>query len=176
MHYRRTLITGATYFFTVNLACRKESLLVDYIDCLRTSVRKVRSAHPFTIIAWVVLPEHMHAIWEMPPGDCDYSMRWNQIKGTFSAQLPATERISASRTRKRERGIWQRRFWEHCIRDEEDVEQHVDYVHYNPVKHGHVQRVVDWPYSSFHRYRQLGWVTDDWGCASNFAGEFGEAR
>jgi putative transposase len=174
VRYRRALTPGATYFFTVNLSGREDSLLVDHVDCLRASVRKVRRAHPFTIIAWVVLPEHMHAIWEMPPDDSNYSMRWNQIKGGFSNQLPLMEQVSASRARKRERGVWQRRFWEHRIRDEEDLQRHVDYVHYNPVKHGHVPRVVDWPYSSFHRYRRLGWVSDDWGCGSEFSGEFGE--
>ena len=175
MQYRRALVAGGTYFFTVNLASRQASLLTDHVDCLRASVRRVRQAHPFEIIAWVVLPEHMHAIWALPPGDARYSMRWNQIKGAFSNQLPRAESISASRAGRRERGIWQRRFWEHLIRNQDDLARHVDYVHYNPVKHGHVAKVSDWPFSSFHRFVRRGWLSEDWGCA-DFQGDFGENR
>jgi len=176
MQYRRALIDGGTYFFTVNLASRRESLLTDHIEYLRQSVQKVHEAHPFEIIAWVVLPEHMHAIWALPPDDADFSMRWNQIKGGFSNRLPRTERISDSRARKRERGIWQRRFWEHLIRNEDDLARHVDYLHYNPVKHGYVGKAVDWPFSSFHRFVRRGWLAKDWGCAGDFQGYFGEGR
>lgn len=176
MRYRRALIPGGIYFFTVNLASRREMLLIDHIDCLRESVRKVRLAHPFDIVAWVVLPDYMHAIWELPPDDSDFPMRWNQIKGAFSSRLPNIENISTSRVRKRERGVWQRRFWEHLIRDEDDLVRHVDYVHYNPVKHGHVRQVIDWPFSSFHLYVRRGWLPKDWGCVGDFGGNFGEAR
>ncbi|EGV28618.1 hypothetical protein ThidrDRAFT_3610 [Thiorhodococcus drewsii AZ1] len=170
MRYRRTLIGGATYFFTVNLADRNARLLIDHIAALRAAVRHVRQAHPFEIIAWVVLPEHMHAVWILPPGDSEYPMRWNQIKGGFSRRIPSGERVSASRSSRRERGVWQRRYWEHLIRDERDLERHVDYVHWNPVKHGYVSRVVDWPFSSFHTFVRRGWLDADWG----YAGDFGE--
>lgn len=174
MRYRRTLIEGGTYFFTVNLADRGTDLLTAHIDSLRQAVREVRRKHPFEIVAWVVLPEHLHAIWTLPRGDDRYPVRWNQIKGAFSRRLPTGERVSSSRLRKRERGIWQRRFWEHCIQDEDDLQRHVDYIHYNPVKHGHVERVVDWPYSTFHRFVRRGWLPMDWGCSGNFSGDFGE--
>ena len=176
MRYRRTLIGGATYFFTVNLADRGSHLLVDRIDDFREAVRQVRQAHDFEIVAWVVLPEHMHAIWALPQGDADYSMRWNQIKGSFSRRIPKGERISKSRTSKGERGIWQRRFWEHLIRDDDDLVRHVDYAHYNPVKHGHVGRAIDWPFSSFHQFVAREWLSADWGCCGDLDGDFGERR
>ena len=110
----------------------------------------------------VVLPDHLHAIWTMPENDGDYSMRWRMIKSMFSHSLPNDERISVSRLAKGERGIWQRRYWEHQIRDELDFQRHVDYIHINPVKHGHVQRVKDWPHSSFHRYVREGLLPDSW--------------
>ncbi len=174
MHYRRLLIPGGTFFFTVNLADRRSRLLTENIDRLREAVRTVRMAHPFEIVAWVVLPEHMHAIWTLPEGDRDYPLRWNQIKGSFSRQLPKKEATSRSRALKRERGIWQRRYWEHAIRDEDDLARHVDYVHYNPVKHGHTERATLWPYSSFHRFVERGWLNEDWGGDGVPDGEFGE--
>ena len=174
MRYRRALIKGATYFFTVNLAERSSRLLVDRVDDLREVVRNVREAHPFDIVAWVVLPEHLHAVWALPDNDSDYPMRWRLIKANFSRRVPSGERIRASRRKKGERGIWQRRFWEHLIRDDRDLQRHVDYVHYNPVKHGHVQRAVDWPFSSFHRDLQRGRMTADWGCVDDWEGGFGE--
>ena len=176
MRYRRARADGATYFFTVNLADRRSQLLVEQIEALRQAVRTVKRAHPFEIVAWVVLPEHLHAVWTLPAEDADYSLRWSQIKGEFSRQLPKTERISTSRARKRERGIWQRRFWEHQIRDDNDLARHVDYLHYNPVKHGYVGRVVDWPYSSFHRFVERSWLTEDWGVEDDIAGELGEPQ
>jgi putative transposase len=176
MRYRRALVGGATYFFTVNLADRRCRLLVEHIDELREAVREVKQAHPFEVVAWVVLPEHMHAIWSLPPGDSDYSMRWNQIKGGFSRRIPKGDRVSKSRIGKRERGIWQRRFWEHLIRNDEDLGRHVDYTHYNPVKHGYVQRAIDWPFSSFHRFVGREWRSADWGCSNDFDGDYGEAH
>jgi putative transposase len=154
--YRRNRIAGETYFFTVNLLERSSSALVTHIDVLREAVRKVRGSRPFHIDAWVVLPDHMHAIWTLPPDDSDYSSRWKAIKIAFAKALPKTERLSTVRATKGERGIWQRRFWEHTIRDERDYAAHMDYVHINPVKHGLVESVRDWPYSSFHRYVALG--------------------
>jgi putative transposase len=111
----------------------------------------------------VVLPEHLHAIWKLPEGDADYPMRWSLLKSGFSRGLEKTELIRASRLNKRERGIWQRRYWEHQIRDEWDFEKHADYIHYNPVKHGYVKRPVDWPFSTFHRYVQTGVLPEHWG-------------
>ncbi|MBK5962781.1 transposase [Thiocystis minor] len=174
MRYRRAYHAGATYFFTVNLADRSLRLLVDHIDALRDAVRHVRRDHPFKIIAWVVLPDHLHALWQLPDGDADFSTRWALIKANFSRRVPTGERIRDSRRQKGERGIWQRRFWEHLIRDDRDLQIHVDYIHFNPVKHGHARRVIDWEYSTFHHYVRLGWVTADWGCDDGFDGDFGE--
>ena len=136
---------------------------MDRIDSLRSVVGEVYRAHPFEIIAWVVLPEHLHAIWRMPDGDTDYPMRWGLIKAGFSRALPKVEKIGQSRTKKGERGIWQRRYWEHMIRDDLDLERHVDYIHYNPVKHGCVRRAMDWEFSTFHRYVRAGWIPENWG-------------
>lgn len=163
MQYRRCWVPGGTYFFTVNLADRKTDHLTRHIDVLRAAFRQVQRTHPFEITAMVVLPEHLHAIWVMPNDDYDFAGRWSLIKSRFSRQLPKDEWISRSREAKRERGVWQRRYWEHLIRDEEDLQRHVDYIHINPVKHGYVKRVADWPYSSFHRYVQTGQLTPDWG-------------
>lgn len=114
------------------------------------------------IDAWVVLPDPMHCVWTLPPGDDDFSNRWKAIKIRFVQALPRTERRSVVRIAKGERGVWQRRFWEHVIRDEVDYARHVDYVHWNPIKHGLVQRLADWPYSSFHRYVESGIYPPDW--------------
>jgi putative transposase len=162
MRYRRVKIGGGTYFFTVNLAERERSLLVDHINHLRSVMRLVKSRHPFDINAIVILPDHLHALWTLPEGDSDYSTRWALIKAGFSRGLDREERIRQSRRRKGERGIWQRRFWEHTLRNERDFERHVDYIHYNPVKHGWVNRVSDWPYSSFHRFAGMGVYSFDW--------------
>jgi putative transposase len=163
--YRRAKLEGATYFFTVNCAERHGNhLLVDSIDLLRQIFRKVKSEHPFEIDAIVVLPEHLHCIWTLPPGDADYQTRWALIKAGFSRAIPAGERQSASRIKRGERGIWQRRYWEHLIRDDQDFERHVDYIHWNPVKHGWVRRVGDWPHSSFHAYVRRGIYPADWAC------------
>jgi putative transposase len=160
--YRRYRLAGGTYFFTVNLADRNRTLLVDHIDTLREAFRDVKAAHPFEIDAIVIMPEHLHTIWTLPDGDHDFSQRWRQIKSAFSREIAKEEQISKSRLRKQERGIWQRRFWEHAIRNEEDFRRHVDYIHFNPVKHGYVQNVSDWPHSSFHRYVRLGVLPEDW--------------
>jgi len=136
--YQRLRIDGACYFFTVNLAEREGNhLLIQHIEHLREAFRQIRQDHPFEIDAIVILPEHLHYIWQLPPDDSDYSTRWRLIKTRFSIAIPKTERISKSRIRKSERGIWQRRYWEHAIRDQRDYQNHVDYIHYKPVKHGH---------------------------------------
>lgn len=160
--YRRYRINGGTYFFTVNLADRNRALLTERIDTLRESFRVVKEAHPFEIDAIVIMPEHLHTIWTLPDDDDDFSQRWRQVKSAFSREIAKEEPISKSRLRKQERGIWQRRFWEHTIRDEEDFKRHVDYIHFNPVKHGYVQKVADWPHSSFHQYVRLGILPVDW--------------
>jgi putative transposase len=151
-NYRRLWQPGGTYFFTVTLLQRRNNdLLTREIDLLRTVVADVRRRHPFHIHAWVVLPDHLHCVIELPEGDVDFSVRWRLIKMGFSKGMPATERRSAVRRRRGERGIWQRRFWEHLIRDEDAFQAHMDYVHFNPAKHGLATQVVDWPYSTFHR-------------------------
>ncbi len=162
MQYRRATTKGGTYFFTVNLVDRSSSLLTEHIQALRNSVRKVQATHHFTILAMVVLPEHLHAIWSLPTDDCDYSLRWSLIKSGFSRSLKKTEYINDSRKGKRERGIWQRRYWEHQIRDEKDLARHVDYIHFNPVKHGYTNSAVKWPYSSIHRYIREGVLPCNW--------------
>lgn len=162
-NYRRVKIDGATYFFTVNLLERRaNALLVQEIDTLREVVRQVKAKHPFHIDGWVVLPDHLHALWTLPPGDNDYSLRWRLIKSGFSRALPRTEHISQIRQAAGERGIWQRHFWEHWIRDATDYRQHLDYIHLNPLKHGLVAKVKDWPYSSFHRHVAAGVYPADW--------------
>jgi putative transposase len=143
MRYRRADVAGGTYFFTVNLAERKRTLLVDQIAVLRKAIKNVKTTHPFRIDAMVVLPDHVHAIWTLPEGDSDYPTRWALIKASFSRCLPKDEWRHKSRTTKGERGVWQQRYWEHLIRDERDYARPVDYVHYNPVKHGYVERVGD---------------------------------
>jgi putative transposase len=170
MHYRRSLVAGGTWFFTVNLADRRHDYLIRHIDVLRQAVRLTRSRHPFEIIAMVVLPDHLHAIWTLPPGDANYPLRWALIKSVFPRSLPQTEFIRESHLAKRERGIWQRRYWAHQIRDEADWQAHVDYSHFNPVKHGYVQRVSEWPFSSFHRYVHQGLLPPDWAGAAVMRG------
>lgn len=161
--YRRAHIPGASWFFTVNLAQRKgNNLLVDRIDLLRAAVESVRLRHPFRLDAVVILPDHLHCIMTLPEGDADFSSRWNLIRGNFSRAIEKGEHISSSRRKRGERGLWQRRFWEHLIRDQEDFNRHADYIHWNPVKHGWVQRVADWPHSSFHEYVRRGIYPVDW--------------
>jgi putative transposase len=159
--YRRSLATGGTFFFTVNLADRKSRLLVEEIDRLRRAFEIARTRHPFKTIAYCVLPDHLHTVWRLPQDDANFGLRWSVIKRIFSSDLPAAA-LSASKIAKREKGLWQRRFWEHQIRDETDLQRHVDYVHFNPVKHGHVKRVADWPHSSFCVYVERKILPDDW--------------
>jgi putative transposase len=176
-NYRRNFLPGGSFFFTVNLLDRRSLLLTEQIELLREAFRYARERHPFSIEASVVLPDHLHAVWTMPEGDADYALRWRLIKSVFSRGLPPSETVSKSRLSKGERGIWQRRYWEHTLRDENDFAKHVDYIHFNPVKHGHVSRVVDWPYSSFHRFVRLGTYPADWaGDAKDDGSRFGERR
>ncbi len=161
--YRRYRAQGGCYFFTLTLNDRRQHLLVKHIEQLRHSFREVKQKHPFHIDAMVVLPEHLHCILTLPEGDANFSMRWRQIKSGFSRQLPAFDIRSKSRERRQERGIWQRRFWEHVIRDQQDFNHHVDYIYFNPVKHGWVSKVADWQYSTFHRDVARGIYLVDWG-------------
>jgi len=173
--YRRNFVPGGSFFFTVNLLDRRSRLLTEHIGALRTAFRETKMRHPFSVEAIVVLPDHLHAMWTLPEGDCDFATRWRLINASFSRALPAVERVSESRASKGERGIWQRRYWEHTLRDESDVARHTDYIHFNPVKHGHVARVADWPYSSFDRMVKLGVYPADWtGDAQSGEDEFGE--
>src|SRR5882724_4625362 len=159
--YRRNFIPGGTYFFTVALTDRKRDWLVRHINLLRLAFRRAKRERPFTIDAIVVLPEHLHCVWTLPPGDADYSHRWRLIKARFSKDLLLAG-APIHQSAKGEYNVWQRRFWEHTVRDEADLLAHVDYIHYNPVKHGLVTRVSDWPYSSFHRFVRMGWLSADW--------------
>jgi putative transposase len=174
--YRRWFVPGGSYFFTV-VTHRRRPLLVEDIarSALRQSLREVRSRHPFAIDAIVLLPDHLHVVWSLPPGDDRYPLRWRQIKTRFTQEYlkrGGTELdTSVSRALKGERGVLQRRFFEHSIRDEPDLKRCVDYIHVNPLKHGLVNRVVDWPWSSFHHYVSLGEYTHDWGSDPTFYGD-----
>ena len=172
-NYIRPNVSGATVFFTVALADRGSDLLVRKVDALRDSVTSVRAERPFWIEAWVVLPDHLHAVWTLPDGDRDFSVRWKDIKTRFTKSVGLVGPRSASKVAKGEAGLWQRRFWDHHIRDEADYVAHVRYCWGNPVKHGLVEKAVDWPYSSIHRDIRLGRVEPEWsGVVPD--GEFGE--
>jgi putative transposase len=160
--YRRANIEGGMYFFTVTLADRRSNLLVEQIDLLRRAYRTVMHSIPVETIAICILPEHLHAVWQLPPDDSDFSKRWQHIKAGFSQALPADPWRSESKLRRGEKGIWQRRFWEHLLCDKDDLQKHIDYIHYNPVKHSLVKKVADWPYSSFHQYVRRGILPADW--------------
>ncbi|EIV5416736.1 REP-associated tyrosine transposase [Klebsiella aerogenes] len=148
-NYRRSYIPGGCWFFTVNLQNRHSDLLTRRIDHLRAAIACAKRKRPFQINSWVVLPEHMHCIWTLPEGDSDYSGRWREIKKSFTRALAQNQ-------------IWQPRFWEHAIRNDEDYRRHMDYVYINPVKHRLVGRVSDWPYSTFHRDVRQGLYPVDW--------------
>ncbi|MEB3279644.1 MAG: transposase [Lyngbya sp.] len=166
MQYRRAKINGGTYFFTVVTHQRRKILCEpDNIALLRESFRYVMVNHPFIIDAIVILPDHLHCIWTLPENDHDFSTRWRLIKSEFSRRCHCKykQQPSLSRQRKNEQAIWQRRFWEHYIRDEKDLMQHIDYIHYNPVKHGLVHAPKNWEYSSFHRYVKNAVLTPNWG-------------
>ncbi len=187
-NYRRLRLPGASYFFTAALADRSSDLLVRRITDLRRAVAVTMSERPFQCDAAVILPDHLHMVWTLPEGDADYSTRWGAIKARFSMSArragfsppPPLPPVRSGRYAgvnpglrldKGEVGIWQRRFWEHCIRDQADFNAHVAYCWGNPVKHGLVARAVDWPYSSIHRDSRAGQVPPDWGDAE---GQFGE--
>ena len=171
-NYHRVYNKGGTYFFTV-VTYRRESFLMfsGARSILRTAWRTVQEKHPFILIALSLLPYHSHCIWKLPENDSDYSIRWQKIKDIFShtvdKQCIALETVNESRKSKREAPIWQRRFWKHTIRDQEDYNKHIDYIHFNPVKHGYVQKAIEWPWSTFHKYLSLGVYDPNWGDISS---------
>ena len=160
--YRRYYINGGTWFFTVNLKNRQSHLLINRITELRAAIHCVRRVKPFYINACVVLPEHLHCIWTLPEDDCDFSSRWREIKKRFTKSLMLQT-------------VWQPRFWEHAIRGEDDYRRHIDYIYINPLKHGWVSRVRDWPFSTFHRDVRQGGYPMDWAGDINHL-ETGERR
>ena len=175
VRYRRNFISGGTFFFTVVLADRRSSVLVDRIAVLRDAFRVTRRERPFAIDAIVVLPDHLHAVITLPADDADFSGRWRRIKGLFTHSV-MREGAPLAPDHRGLYALWQRRFWEHTVRDESDFARHVDYIHFNPVKHGLVSRVNDWPHSSFHRYVRQGVLPQDWAgtVSAGDKGEFGE--
>ena len=169
VRYRRNFVADGTLFFTARLWDRTSRALTDHIGALRAAVMQTRRTQPFAIDAVVVLPDHLHIMMTLPDGDADFPNRWRMIKRRFTdTVLKSSTPVAHHRTG--EPALWQRRFWEHTIRNETDFERHVDYIHFNPIKHGLVTRVRDWPYSSFHRYVQQGLLPEYW------AGDFGEDK
>ena len=174
--YRRNRMPGGTYFFTVNLFDRRSDLLVQHIEALREAISVVRRRSPFIVDAWVVLPDHMHCLWTLLENDSDFPGKWREIKKTFSKSLAIIERRPPVMIRRGERGIWQRRYWEHTIRDDRDYAAHMDYIHFNPVKHGLTARPGDWPHSSFLRCVKSGVYPPAWLGDSSDLSEAGERR
>jgi len=170
--YIRTNATGASYFFTVVTHHRRPILCEPIVrNALRAAIERTRTSRPFTIDAWVLMPDHLHCIWTLPIGDADFSTRWMKIKRSVSIachdHYHDLELMNSSKQKHRESTIWQRRFWEHQLRDENDFANHMDYLHFNPVKHGLSQSVLEWPYSTFHRYVKEGVYAPDWGLEIN---------
>ncbi|MBL8311351.1 MAG: transposase [Burkholderiales bacterium] len=165
--YRRNFVAGGTYFFTVTLRDRRSRLLVERIDDLRAAYDRVRGERPFTTDAIVVLPDHLHCVWTLPPDDADYSGRWKAIKARFTSACRRAG-VVLDRDDAGACDLWQRRYWEHTIRDARDFENHVNYIHYNPVKHGHAKVPSGWSHSSFHRFVHDGLLPPDWAVAPDF--------
>jgi putative transposase len=172
--YRRDRVPGGTFFFTVNLLDRRSDLLVTQIDLLRDAVRRVRARAPFHIDARVVLPDHMHCLWTLPEDDADFPGRWRAIKTAFVKCLTIGESRSPIMTSHGEQGIWQRRYWEHTIRDDRDFAAHMDYTHFNPVKHRLVDHPADWRIPSFRRCVDGGLYPDGWRGGGDEPRETGE--
>ncbi len=167
--YRRNYVPGGTYFFTVVTLGRRRFLTSEIGRCcLRRALLREKERRPFRILAIVLLPDHLHTVWTLPEGDADYSLRWGKIKENFTRLFSPEvgdldHPYSSSRLRHREANVWQRRFWEHTIRDDDDLKRCVDYLHWNPVKHRLVERVVDYPWSSFHKFARSGEYRPHWG-------------
>jgi putative transposase len=162
VRYRRNYIPGGTFFFTVTLVDRQSRALVSHVALLRHAFRKTRSGRPFVIDAIVILPDHLHAIMTLPPGDSDFSDRWRRIKSAFTRSVVAAG-VPVSRDHRGEYALWQKRFWEHTVRDDGDFERCADYIHFNPVKHRWVSSPAGWPFSSLYRYVRAGVLAPDWG-------------
>jgi len=163
--YRRNYTKGGTLFFTAVTYGRNPIFLSENaVELLNKSFQYVVSKRPFEIDAMVILPDHLHCIWTLPENDFDFSLRWRLLKSFFSRKYLGTMTITESMREKREKGVWQRRFWEHTIRDQQDYNRHCDYIHYNPVKHGFVTSPGDWVNSSFRRFVDKGLYPADWGC------------
>ena len=161
VRYRRSTIEGGVYFFTLTLKDRRSDILRVHISDFKRCYNKVKTQYPFKNLAYVVLPDHLHCIWQLPSGDANYSLRWREIKKGFTRVL-LKKGIPLKRNKHGEYNLWQRRYWEHTIRDEKDLENHVNYIHYNPVKHGLVQQVKDWSHSSFPHYVKRGMLKENW--------------
>jgi len=174
VNYRRNFVPGGTYFFTATLKNRRSQLLLKHVDLLRQSFYQMKKERNLHVNAIVILPDHIHTVWTLPPGDNDYSNRWKMVKGLFTKSLKE-KGFSFKHNHKGEHQLWQPRYWEHTITDEQDLENHINYIHFNPVKHGLVKEVKEWPYSSFHRYVNDGRLPNDWGGkAKDFKGLYGE--
>ena len=179
MDYRRAFVPGGSFFFTAVTESRRPVFSTpENVAVLREAMRRVKAKHPLAIVATVILPDHLHAIWNLPPGDADFSTRWRLVKTWFTKhcdreKVPSECFLSPasaldvpgvrSRLAKAEQAVWQHRYWEHWLRDERDFARHLDYLHYNPVKHGWVCHPIDWPYSSFRHFVKRGIYTEDWG-------------
>jgi putative transposase len=172
VQYRRSRVAGGSFFFTVNLRNRRDRFLTDHVDALRAIVSDVRDLYPFSIDAMVVLPDHWHAVWTLPPNDQTYASRIRLIKARFTKHL-LHQGVAVEQDNRGEYKLWQRRFWEHTIRDDRDFETHVNYIHINPVKHGYVTRPADWAHSTIHRFIAKGVVTSNW-AVGDVEGAFGE--
>lgn len=162
VHYRRDYTRGAVYFFTLTLQNRQATYLTTHIDALGKAFRDIRKKAFFTTHAIVILPDHLHVIWELPIDDCNYSMRWRLIKTRFTQELIALK-VPNIQTNFGASNLWQHRFWEHKITNDTDLQRYIDYIHYNPVKHGHVKKATDWAHSSIHRYIKEKLLSHDWG-------------
>ena len=167
-NYARYYEPGATYFFTL-VTHERRGFLTSRLArrCLRAAWQYACDRRPFQTVAVCLLPDHLHCLWALPNGDADYSTRWSAIKSGFTRRYRAAGgdegSLNASRKHRGERGFWQRRFWEHVIRDKDEFARHLDYIHYNPVKHGLVEYPERWPWSTFHRYARSGWYEASWG-------------
>jgi putative transposase len=173
VNYRRIRIPGGTFFFTVTLRDRRDDTLVRHVDVLREAFRMIHALRPWRTDAIVIMPDHLHALWTLLQHDMDYAGRWRAIKSAFVRGLRRKD-VVVQVNAKGEADIWQRRFWEHVVRDETDFERHVDYIHINPVKHGYVASAADWPHSSIHRYIRQRRLPADWGVEVGEGGGFGE--
>ena len=166
MQYRRSSAKGAVFFFTV-VTHKRRRFLCDEVNValIRGAFQEVHQKHPFTVDAFVLLPDHLHCVWTLPEGDNDFSMRWRQIKAWFTkgCRDEFKEKQTATQLERGEQTVWQRRYWEHQIRNDNDFIKHVEYIHYNPVKHGLVRSPLAWPHSTFHRYVRQGIYPKDWG-------------